>query len=94
MMSAVLALQELPLALRHLDFLVRVQLVYGVLAENILPHRRVQRSPEAEMCIRDSDKPDAPLVEKGRPKMDSKTHNLFVQYRKNPTEANLSLIHI
>ncbi len=34
------------------------------------------------------DKPGAPLVEEGRPKMDSKTHNLFVQYRKNPTEAN------
>ena len=33
------------------------------------------------------DKPGAPLVEEGRPKMDSKTHNLFVQYRKNPTEA-------
>lgn len=39
--------QELPLALRHLDFLVRVQFVYGVLADNILPHRRVQRSPKA-----------------------------------------------
>lgn len=34
------------------------------------------------------DKPDAPLVEEGRPKMDSKTHKLFVQYRKNPTKAN------
>ena len=34
------------------------------------------------------DKPDAPLVEKGRPKMDSQTHNLFVQYRRNPTEDN------
>ena len=34
------------------------------------------------------DKPDAPLVEEGRPKMDSQTHNLFVQYRRNPTEAN------
>ncbi len=34
------------------------------------------------------DKPGAPLVEEGRPKMDSKTHNLFLQYRKNPTEAN------
>ena len=34
------------------------------------------------------DKPNAPLVEEGRPKMDSKTHNLFVQYRKKPTEAN------
>lgn len=34
------------------------------------------------------DKPGAPLVEKGRPKMDSKTHKLFVLYRKNPTEAN------
>ena len=34
------------------------------------------------------DKPGAPLVEEGRPKMDSKTHNLFVQYRKNPTEAS------
>lgn len=31
------------------------------------------------------DKPGAPLVEKGRPKMDSKTHKLFVRYRKNPT---------
>ena len=34
------------------------------------------------------DKPGAPLVEEGRPKMDSQTHNLFVQYRRNPTEAN------
>ena len=34
------------------------------------------------------DKPNAPLVEEGRPKMDSQTHNLFVQYRRNPTEAN------
>lgn len=34
------------------------------------------------------DKPNAPLVEEGRPKMDSKTHKLFVQYRKKPTEAN------
>ena len=34
------------------------------------------------------DKPGAPLVEEGRPKMDSKTHNLFVQYRKKSTEAN------
>lgn len=34
------------------------------------------------------DKPDAPLVEEGRPKMDSKTHNLFLQYRNKPTEAN------
>ena len=31
------------------------------------------------------DKPGAPLVEEGRPKMDSKTHNLFVQYRKKST---------
>ena len=34
------------------------------------------------------DKPDAPLVEEGRPKMDSKTHNLFVQYRRKPTDTN------
>lgn len=34
------------------------------------------------------DKPDASLVEEGRPKMDSQTHNLFVLYRRNPTEAN------
>lgn len=34
------------------------------------------------------DKPNAPLVEEGRPKMDSKTHNLFVQYRKKPTDTN------
>ena len=34
------------------------------------------------------DKPNAPLVEEGRPKMDSQTHNLFVQYRRNPTDAN------
>lgn len=34
------------------------------------------------------DKPGAPLVEEGRPKMDSQTHNLFIQYRRNPTEAN------
>ena len=32
--------------------------------------------------------PDAPLVEEKRPKMDSKTHNLFIQYRRNPTESN------
>ncbi len=34
------------------------------------------------------EEPGAPLVEEGRPKMDSKTHNLFIQYRENPTEAN------
>lgn len=34
------------------------------------------------------DKPNAPLVEEGRPKMDSKTHNLYVQYRRKPTETN------
>lgn len=34
------------------------------------------------------DKPNAPLVEEGRPKMDSKTHNLFVQYRRKPTDTN------
>lgn len=34
------------------------------------------------------DKPGAPLVEEGRPKMDSKTHTLFLQYRRKPTEAN------
>lgn len=34
------------------------------------------------------DKPGAPLVEEERPKMDSKTHNLFTQYRREPTEAN------
>ena len=34
------------------------------------------------------DKPGAPLVEEGRPKMDSQTHSLFIQYRRNPTEAN------
>lgn len=34
------------------------------------------------------DKPGAPLVEEGRPKMDSKTHPLFLQYRRKPTEAN------
>lgn len=40
------------------------------------------------------DKPSAPLVEEGRPKMDSKTHNLFVQYRRKPTEANKqALLH-
>ena len=40
------------------------------------------------------DKPGAPLVEEGRPKMDSKTHNLFVQYRRKPTEANKqALLH-
>lgn len=34
------------------------------------------------------EKPGTPLVEKGRPKMDSKTHKLFVRYRRSPTEAN------
>lgn len=34
------------------------------------------------------EKPGTPLVEEGRPPMDSKTHNLFVRYRKNPTEEN------
>ena len=34
------------------------------------------------------DKPDAPLVEEDRPKMDSKTHNLFLLYRREPTDAN------
>ena len=34
------------------------------------------------------DKPDAPLVEKEKPKMDALTHKLFIQYRRKPTEAN------
>lgn len=34
------------------------------------------------------DKPDAPLVEKEKPKMDAMTHKLFIQYRRKPTEAN------
>ena len=34
------------------------------------------------------EKPGTPLVEEGRPPMDSKTHNLFVRYRRNPTEAS------
>ncbi len=34
------------------------------------------------------EKPDAPLVEKERPKMDAITHQLFIQYRRKPTEAN------
>lgn len=34
------------------------------------------------------EEPDAPLVEKERPKMDALTHKLFIQYRRMPTEAN------
>ena len=34
------------------------------------------------------EEPDAPLVEKERPKMDAATHRLMVQYRRQPTEAN------
>ncbi|MCD7794212.1 MAG: formylglycine-generating enzyme family protein [Alistipes sp.] len=34
------------------------------------------------------DKHGAPLVEERRPQKDSQTHNLFIQYRRNPTEAN------
>lgn len=34
------------------------------------------------------EQPDAPLVEKERPKMDAMTHRLFIQYRSQPTEAN------
>ena len=34
------------------------------------------------------DQPDVPLVEEDRPKMDSKTHNLFLLYRREPTDAN------
>ena len=34
------------------------------------------------------EKPGTPLVEKGRPPMDSKTHSLFIRYRRNPSEAN------
>ena len=34
------------------------------------------------------EEPDAPLVEKERPKMDAMTHKLFIQYRRKPTEAN------
>lgn len=34
------------------------------------------------------EKPDAPLVEKERPQMDAMTHKLFIQYRRQPTEAN------
>lgn len=34
------------------------------------------------------EKPNAPLVEKERPKMDAMTHKLIIQYRRQPTEAN------
>nr|WP_320947849.1 SUMF1/EgtB/PvdO family nonheme iron enzyme [Bacteroides intestinalis] len=34
------------------------------------------------------DEPDAPFVEKEKPKMDAMTHKLFIQYRRKPTEAN------
>ena len=34
------------------------------------------------------EEPDAPLVEKEKPKMDAITHKLFIQYRRRPTEAN------
>ena len=34
------------------------------------------------------DEPDAPLVEKEKPKMDAMTHKLFIQYRRKPTETN------
>ncbi len=40
------------------------------------------------------EKPGTPLVEEGRPPMDSKTHSLFVRYRRNPSEENkLALIN-
>lgn len=38
------------------------------------------------------DHPKAPLVEKGRPEMDAKTHQLLIQYRRNPTEENRQAI--
>lgn len=38
--------QELPLALRHLDFLVRVKPVYRILGNDFLSDCRIQRSPE------------------------------------------------
>ena len=40
---------------------------------------------ESELEFED---PDAPLIEKERPKMDTMTHKLFIQYRRKPTEAN------
>ena len=39
--------QELPLAFRHLDFLVRIEPVYRILGNDFLPDCRVQRSTEA-----------------------------------------------
>ena len=38
------------------------------------------------------EKPDAPLVEKERPKMDAMTHKLIIQYRRKPTEANKQVL--
>ena len=38
--------QVLPLAFRHFDFLVRVQLVYGVLGDDVFTHGGVQRPTE------------------------------------------------
>ena len=39
--------QELPLALRHLDFLVRIKPVYRIFGNDFLSNCRIQRSPEA-----------------------------------------------
>lgn len=38
--------QVLTLALRHLDFLVRIQPVYGILADNVFAYRCIQRTTE------------------------------------------------
>ena len=65
----------------------------GLVAQYFGVHQNI----EAGQFIRPEDiieselkfeKPGTPLVEEGRPPMDSKTHSLFVRYRRNPTEAN------
>ena len=65
----------------------------GLVAHYFGVHQTVESgtfiSPDEQMESElEFDKPNAPLVEEERPKMNPETHGLFLQYRKNPTEAN------
>lgn len=55
--------------------------------QNVKPGTFISPDDLAESEL-EFEKPDAPLVEKERPKMDAMTHKLFIQYRRQPTEAN------
>ncbi|MBS7199076.1 MAG: SUMF1/EgtB/PvdO family nonheme iron enzyme [Bacteroidales bacterium] len=69
----------------------------GLVADYFGVHQTVERGiyitpndlMESEL---EFEAPNAPLVEKGRPKLDAMTNSLFRQYRKEPTEENKQLL--